>query len=95
MKVTYDPEADALNIRFRAASIDHSDPLDEDEDFIADYDADGSIVGLEILDASEHLDDPGSLEFLTLRGAHQADDPDDGAADLNDARERELIAHKA
>ena len=53
MKVTYDPEVDVLRILL------HSTMAEEDGDesgVILDYDEDGHIVGLEILDASERIE---------------------------------------
>ena len=51
MKVTYDPETDTLTITLRVSHISESDELQEG--FIADYDSEGNIVGLEILEASK------------------------------------------
>lgn len=54
MKITYDPEADALYIQLRStAQVDESEDLEEG--VVADFDVDGHIIGLEVLDASERL----------------------------------------
>ena len=53
MRVRYDEEADALYIRLREAEYYESDEIQEG--FILDYDADGKIIGIEILEASAHL----------------------------------------
>ena len=53
MKVRYDEEADALYIRLRKGAYYESDEIKEG--FILDYDANGNIVGIEILDASSNL----------------------------------------
>lgn len=55
MKITYDKEVDALFIQFRdeTASTKHLD-----EGIAADYDADGRLAGLEILDAATRIGDP-------------------------------------
>ena len=54
MKITYDPEADALYIELRSkAKFAGSEDLEEG--VVADFDADGHIIGLEILDASDRL----------------------------------------
>ena len=67
MKVTYDPTADALHIRFREVSVEESN---EDENgFILDYDRTGKVVGLEILDASERVDNPCDLSYESLGAA--------------------------
>jgi uncharacterized protein YuzE len=61
MKVTYDPEVDALRILFSAAPIEESD--EDRPGVIIDYDKDGNVVGIEILDASKRMDNPRSLEY--------------------------------
>jgi uncharacterized protein YuzE len=61
MKVVYDPEVDVLRIIFKNASIEESD--EEKPGVIFDYDKDGKIVGLEILDASKRMENPRSVEY--------------------------------
>jgi uncharacterized protein YuzE len=61
MKVTYDPEVDILRIVLSNAAVEESD--EEKPGVILDYDKDGNIVGLEILDASRHVENPRSLEY--------------------------------
>ena len=53
MKITYDPQADALYIALREAQS--HDNLDIEEGVSVDLDGQGHIVGLEILDASRRL----------------------------------------
>ncbi len=53
MKITYDPEADAIYVLFHDAEPD--DSLDVEEGVTVDLDKQGHIIGLEILDASERL----------------------------------------
>ncbi len=53
MKITYDPEADALYIELREAQA--ADSMDIEEGVTVDLDSDGHIIGLEVLDASERL----------------------------------------
>ncbi len=53
MKTSYDPEADALYVRFADAAIIESEEVRPG--FVLDYDAQGRVVAVEILDASEHL----------------------------------------
>jgi uncharacterized protein YuzE len=61
MKVTYDPEVDILRIVLNSAAIEESD---EDKlGVILDYDKDGTIVGLEILDASHRVENPCSFDY--------------------------------
>ncbi len=61
MKVTYDPEVDVLRIVLRNAAIEESD--EDKAGVILDYDKDGNIVGLEILEASKRIENPRSLEY--------------------------------
>ena len=53
MKITYDPEADALYILLHKAKP--SDGVDIEEGVTVDVDGDGHIIGVEILDASKRL----------------------------------------
>ena len=61
MKVTYDPEVDVLRILFRDAPIDESD--EAKPGIILDYDKDGNIVGLEVLNASKRVENPRGVEY--------------------------------
>ncbi len=61
MKVIYDPETDILRVLFSSAAIDESD--EAKAGVILDYDKDGNIVGLEILDASKRMDNPRAFEY--------------------------------
>jgi uncharacterized protein YuzE len=56
MKVTYDPEVDVLRIIFRNAPIEESDG--DKPGVILDYDAEGNVVGLEVLNASRRVENP-------------------------------------
>ncbi len=64
MKVTYDPQTDVLRMVFRPVAIEESD--EDKPGIILDYDKDGNVVGLEILDASRRLDDPRSCEYAVV-----------------------------
>lgn len=61
MKVIYDAEVDVLRILFTNAAIEESD--EEKPGMILDYDKDGNVVGLEILDASERMENPRVVEY--------------------------------
>ncbi len=54
MKIEYSKEDDALYITLKHADIADTDELTED--IIIDYDKVGNIVGIEVLDASQHVD---------------------------------------
>lgn len=61
MKINYDPEVDVLHIVFSNALVDESD--ETRPGVILDYDKEGNVVGMEILDASKRTDNPKSVEF--------------------------------
>ena len=61
MKITYDPEVDILRIVFSEDAIEESD--EEKPGLILDYDRSGNIIGLEILDASQKMENPRSVEY--------------------------------
>lgn len=68
MKITYDPEADALYIQLRHAAA--KDSVEIEEGVVADMDKEGHIVGLEVLDALARIGREGlaniSYENLIL-----------------------------
>jgi len=53
MKTIYDPETDALYVRFADASIVESEEVADG--VVLDFDAEGRIVAIEVLDASKHV----------------------------------------
>lgn len=53
MKTLYDPDADALYVRFAAAKVVESEEVSPG--VVIDFDAEGRIVGVEVLDARRHL----------------------------------------
>ena len=61
MKVTYDAEVDVLRILFSSRPIEESD--EEKPGLILDCDGDGNIVGMEILNASQRVEEPKSVEY--------------------------------
>lgn len=60
MKVQYDREADALSFLFSEKAIDESVELKPG--IFIDYAADGTVVGIELLEASRHTF-PTKIEF--------------------------------
>ncbi len=60
MKVKYDKEVDILYIILTDQQIDESD--EEKPGIILDYAADGSIVSIEVLNASIKINQPNILE---------------------------------
>ena len=61
MKVTYDKEVDILRIVLNDSAIEESD--EDKPGVIIDYDDDGNVIGLEILDASSRIANPRTLEY--------------------------------
>jgi uncharacterized protein YuzE len=61
MKVIYDKETDTLSIILSAAKVAVSD--EAREGLILDYDKSGRLVSLELLDASDQIQQPESVEF--------------------------------
>ena len=61
MKVKYDQEVDVLTIEFSDAQVEESD--EDKPGVILDYDKDGNIVGMEILNASKRVQNPKSVEY--------------------------------
>lgn len=61
VKVTYDPRVDVLRLIFRDAPIEESD--EGKPGVILDYDPDGNIVGLEVLNASHRVTNPRGMEY--------------------------------
>jgi len=64
MKITYDAEVDVLRILFSNTPIEESD--EDKPGVILDYDKDGNIVGLEILDASKRIENPRAIEYVVV-----------------------------
>jgi uncharacterized protein YuzE len=65
MKITYDREVDALYFRFRETTVTTKH---RGEGISADYDSDGRLAGIEILDAIRRLGDPSVLRQVILDG---------------------------
>jgi len=61
MKVIFDPETDTLSLIFREDKIAESDEIREG--IIIDYNKDGKIVSMEILDASEQISEPQGMLY--------------------------------
>ncbi len=61
MKVKYDQEVDVLTIQLSNAPVEESDQ--DKPGVILDYDKNGNLVGLEILNASKRMENPRTFEY--------------------------------
>lgn len=64
MKITYDHELDALYIRFKETPATTNHLV---EGIAADYDENGLLAGIEILDAVKRLGDPTAFKQVILK----------------------------
>jgi YD repeat-containing protein len=63
MRVIYDPHTDTLSVILREeASVAESD--EDKPGVILDYDAQGNLVSLEVLDASRRVTEARRMEFV-------------------------------
>jgi uncharacterized protein YuzE len=69
MRIRYDSEVDALSIIFRDTTVTTAELA---EGIAGEYDAEGQLVGLEILDASKRLGDTATFREITLEGVGPA-----------------------
>jgi uncharacterized protein YuzE len=65
MKIRYDAEVDALSIIFRESTVMTKELA---EGITAEYDAQGQLVGLEVLDAASRFGDPSVFQQVVLEG---------------------------
>jgi len=64
MKVTYDIETDCVYIKFQTKKIGESN-ADKNGNIFIDYAADGTVVGIEILNASKKMSLPVELDYIS------------------------------
>ena len=62
MKARYDEATDTLTLILRDAPVAESD--EDKPGVILDYAEDGSLVSLEVLDASERVEDPNAVTLV-------------------------------
>ncbi|MBK6639317.1 MAG: DUF2283 domain-containing protein [Rhodocyclaceae bacterium] len=61
MKADYDSQVDILTVVLSDAPVEESDEVKPG--VIIDYDAAGNVIGMEILDASQRVQNPSAMEF--------------------------------
>jgi len=59
MKIEYDPKADAMYIRLLAGEVTESDEVRPG--VVLDFDVNGRVLGIEMLDVSLRTDNPREL----------------------------------
>jgi uncharacterized protein YuzE len=59
MKIEYDQQADAMYIRLRAGKVIESEEVRPG--VVLDFDDQGQVLGIEMLDVSERTDNPREL----------------------------------
>ena len=69
MKLSYDPEVDALSIVFRETTVTTKHLA---EGITADYDAAGRLAGLEVLDAVRRFGDKATMQRGVLEGVAES-----------------------
>jgi len=69
MRVIFDPATDTLSLIFREDKIAESDEIKEG--IVIDYNKDGKIVSMEILDASEQISEPQGILY-EMKGKEKA-----------------------
>ena len=65
MKIIYDPEVDALSIIFRETTCTSKELGDG---ITADYDADGKLAGIEVLDAAAKFGGTETFQRVVIEG---------------------------
>jgi uncharacterized protein YuzE len=59
MKIEYDRQADAMYIRLKAGIVAESEEVRPG--VVLDFDAEGKVLGIEMLDVSQRTDNPREL----------------------------------
>ena len=65
MKIIYDAEVDALSIVLCDTTVTTQEL---DNGITLEYDAEGRLAGIEVLDATRHYGEPGVLREIILEG---------------------------
>jgi uncharacterized protein YuzE len=65
MKITYDSEVDALSITFRETTVSSEQIA---EGIAVDYDSEGRLAGIEILDAVKRFGGQETLRQVVIEG---------------------------
>ncbi len=77
MKITYDPEVDALYIRFKETTVTTKHV---DDGIAFDYDAANRLAGIEVLDAAQRVGNPETLRQVVFASAAPPESVDKNSA---------------
>ena len=83
MRITYDAEVDALSIRFRETQVVTKHLA---EGLAADYDAEGRLAGIEVLDAVKRFGDDKTLRRVTVEGITASGPPPAVVSPVHEAK---------
>jgi YD repeat-containing protein len=61
VKAVYDPKTDTLTLELKSGRVAESD--EDKPGVILDYDAEGNLLGIEILDASKRVAEARTMQF--------------------------------
>ena len=61
MKATYDPKTDTLTFELKSGPVAESD--EDKPGVILDYDVEGNLIGIEVLDASKRVAETRTMQF--------------------------------
>jgi uncharacterized protein YuzE len=64
VKATYDPKSDTLTLELKPGPVAESD--EGKPGVILDYDADGDLIGIEVLDASRRVAEARTMQFQVV-----------------------------
>lgn len=62
MKIKYDPDVDIMRITLKDVEIEDSD--EEISGIILDFDSSQNVIGIEIVQASQRIDNPQAIEYM-------------------------------
>ena len=65
MKIKYDSDVDIIRITLKDAEIEDSD--EEIPGIILDFDSSQNVIGIEILQASQRIDNPQAIEYMVAQ----------------------------
>jgi YD repeat-containing protein len=64
MKATYDPKTDTLTFELKSGPVAESD--EDKPGVILDYDEEGNLIGIEVLDASKRVAETRTMQFQVV-----------------------------